>query len=664
MLAIHTEKNSDSDLIPFELSLAQSKVSPSNRTYLTRPTEPWKIAIKAAKKGDLAVLKIILDPAPISEREIKIQKVYQKYLETKAALERKIEIRQIQTSVLKSHYLKYGRDILLHWHEVESTLNRRLDELLYQFRVADQKMLAQCEVTFIDGVPVKLNQKLRVSLHRKFSEQLSKQFEEENYWIGKIKFEKSLELFKKELLSTKPPPKEAQVKLLQLLLCSLFLTRSELISEYEGLLKDISLLPKQLKQLTKEYSVIKNEINKINLARNYAHAKHVDKKYRLLAAIFESNPMRFLPEKERVHIENITNFQIELTFKDSSTGNNLMHFALEKSQFETARYLIKKGIDYKELNNAGTAAIDVQDINGNTFLHYLVKKDHHKLACDFLSNGANCDLMNQKRESIFDLTGQKQSLIHFLIRKYSSKQKEMDAGLMLHLVSQNFLKLSSLFIKDSQQITAYSLLHKLSPKLKNALLKVFINANLQQNFTSEFQADINFDLWQHFKYLNSIYGMSWFNKVINIVIISQQEIEYQLKFLIILQQKLTEAISLGTDINLQSFITKNLENYHLPDEIYNSYKTHLRRASLVKHSTEDAYLNLVPSQQKTTRFFFLANDFSMRKEVIVEEPPKATNSNPLAPPTPRKSHFFKPPIKKCTDPFNWFESGQSSQKIR
>jgi exonuclease VII small subunit len=577
-----------------------------SRKYLIESSSADEIIRIAAASGDELIICLLLEPAPLNDEEIQLCSEYQNYLESKAILERRLEMRSIQITIFKKFYENFRNDVLDHKEEIESELKYEMHNFLYHARLKNREYLKKTPEVFMTNKAVELNTQLRVQLHQKFSQKLEIEF-------ASLDFEKNVN------------------------------SLAEALQLYKMAQNDLNKTQNAIAILVNDNKRLQTRINNFNAKHSEINSIFSIKKTRILLKLFQQRFLHNTTLDDTTRLIGFSHKIIKVSYLEPITGNNLIHIACAHGQFELALFLIAKGVKIETKNTASIPAVDMQDDKGNTVVHYLILKGEYNYAINLLLHGASCNIKNHEDQTILDLKTEDGSLIHYLLKELNKSNPEQNyKELFLKLLDQN-LNLSPLLIQNKESKTAYHVLLNLKDqKTKQAILNILINGNLAKSFHNSFENEINLSLWQHFKLLSRMY-----NRTLLIKILSKQNgifFDNQLQFLSDLQITLDECSSNMNDFVLYSFLNKAFkENRITTTHWYKFYSKSSLYYDLQEKCNNKA---TEPSKKNTTSYLLLASSLGTHLHEMTNPP--SSNKNECKQPIKNKIPH------KCLDPLHWF----------
>lgn len=654
---------------------------------------PELIIINAAKKGDNSILELFLDPVPETEFEINKLKEVNKYYDEIFILLRRNTIIKKQLDIFSRYQDKYTENLYEYLCPLQEEIRSELENLFQNFRLENRKKLVEDTKMVIDDHYIRLDTPLRVRLHNEFSLKLADEFKS---------FTLDIEFIVKNFLRRCLEELKKNRGILILLICYL-LANNALSAEHSYFLADelnrifqkefllekielgahleensfiktfkyyclntienkVTQLENEIVALTKKaselwplYDEAAKTIQEIERDRRRTYHQYKIKKYQLLSKLYFDH-YGVTHKQEEKFFEKILNLQFDINYTEKHTHNNLIHIALERGQFKTALLLMKLGLNYKAKNKKSISAIDTQDVNGDTLLHYLTRLGYFDQVCFLIDKGGNPCIANKQNQTIFEIVCPQGSLIHYLLDNIDTQLNNQNyLSLLVNFFSQN-MRLSSLLVEDRKGGTAFKRLMTLSDqKARDVILKKIKKCNRKKQFASEFESNINAILWSHFNYLCNEQVESWLKKLFAGT--NDKSITRQLQFLEDLQHQLSLAALRKSDEFLHRYLNEKLTTQKMPTKLRLGYQTHVNYVTELKilsNRTNKSYFlaeneNLIPhtsSYQKVTLLSQPINDQNIQDSSLVDDQSK------IHPP------LFKKPIAAkgmTVDLFHWFE---------
>lgn len=697
MLTTQTESNrlesTPNGLFNTTAFIPELNVKKNRTEYLFKYlSDPTQLAINAAKNGDINVLKLIMDPAPLDDEEASLHRQLISLIWKKPALERLKVIRKIQISILSDAIQKYKELFYHHIDEIEAELYAKLHQQLYEFRLENRSFLAKWifqKITF-NGEDHVIDLKTIVEIHKQFSLKLANEFKNAEMRSGDT--------------NVSPENTHAQI------------SRNPRVAlqQYKELIKELGEIPDRITSLEKEYLSIINQIRIKNEVRKKKVETHQIEKSTILIEIYSDASFQKLPRQERDRLKEIDHLKIDLHYRHPVTGNNLIHIAAEAGHFSTALFLMENAVSHTTKNSKNIPAFDIQNNNGDTLTHYLVKKGDLDMACRFIKEGANTNLVNSRSQTVLDIIGPGGSVISYILDKINYKKNEQEFLAIFFKLASNGLRLSTLFIKNDEAQAIHFVINKIhetkcDQKYVDVLLKLISNGmalstllikdaekqtvhqkilRLQddkivkrifdalkktthnQKFCSKFQADINAALWLHFQSLSKV-NRGWLKKWISNV--QKESIQNQLTFLQKLQKILEEAINQRCDRNLYTFLCQAVKKlsshatdfYHIHLETFSETIGISRLRPLKENEFYyiDATRNIIPKGKFESSYVQLTqigfnvlsptpgNPADQQARAAREQFNAVKSSSPLK----NKKASRKNETPKNIDPLHWFD---------
>lgn len=613
----HSQSTSDDYLIPLTYGHDDAVRSRYRHHYLYQ--DPCKfnenqIAIHAAKCGDKDLLEILLDPIPptLQQEEMGAWIALHKNREEHIKLTRIKKIKKQQILVSAYFHTRFCNEEF--GTELQSLLETEqramLQAMLYTIRVEHQNMLRASTEVFSDNKAITLNNEERVRLHKNFSQQLEIAFK------------------RLELDFSKQAPN----------------------SQYwsDNLKNEIDILDKKRSDLNRTYSKLSTQYKEIIITKNTKLDKHNDRKNKLITWMRKIDFKDQRIKREHLQcLEKLSASQVSIDMTDVSSGENLLHIALLNRQFKTAKYLVLKEINYLHKNKKEIPALHYQQENGDTFLHYLAKCGDFELLCHFLNKDVDCSITNNNFETIFDITHERKSLLHYLLEKMQEKNQQDSIAELLQSLAPHLL-VSHFLILDAQN---KSVAQKLSEStLKFTLLNSVIHVNLKNPkfCNSVFQKDINFIMWNHLLFALEQQASTWTKKIISS---SDKIIAQQLQFLKLLERHLVIASQTHCDKELYRFLKHSIDIIIMPN-FKDNYQLYVHRyEEAEKQSFEKKHYFATPNSKINLMFFPKIHEPQVKK--ILQKEGKVRKKS-------TKHVHFKLPLK-CTDPMHWFSPKKTNR---
>lgn len=539
--------------------MANKPVQPDLKIYLAALSQgPEALAFLAARNGDILILEKILHSRifnlsrSVTQNKEKIRS-HQFIIQREALLRREKVLVKI-ISILEAFYQKHGaRKGFYQLDELQAEISFEVDKLIKSFTDEYKKRLIDQQEDYINGQLVKLDAQSRATKLNQFKQSLRNDLATVDTRISDLTLTQITDFY------TNTKNKLTQLRLLiqevdkQHQLCM------------ESLPKALTELDGELKEHEKSFCAL---LSQLIDAKEYRSDS-------VTAKILE------LPE-------------INVDVIDPETGNNLLHEALRFGQFPTALYLIFKGLNYKIQNKAGLPAIDTQDSNGDSLLHYLARTQQYETLCPLILNGAKLDSVNLQQQQMIDISADNKTFYHFLNERMASGNKRGCYFDTLAVIAKKCLTIPHLLTSGN-----------INPPKNVKILEILKEARFaDQNFKSPFQADVNFAMWKHFFFL--INPENTKQSILDKLFGSNlSPVEDQLKYLLVLYQHLKNAKSnQSTDEALLAFLQKMVQNLSLPPAVKDEYQNYIDIANgnLKKgnksgyltrsaHETRNCYLN-------------------------------------------------------------------------
>lgn len=609
------------------------------------------LAFRAARQGHIFILEMLLDSSleDLYEKKQFLTTQLNDHTLHRQSLFRKRYFLHLQRLVLRDFYLKYGAAGTLFLEELDSEIRYQLDQAIHKLVLYHRNTLRHTQEAIIDGNAVSLNTELRVKLHKEFQEKI-------------ISDANSVIISPFHKITDKNKQTISQPKTLE-----------ELQDLYDNQIPTkIKNITKYVKELDQEHQSLKDDLATTLESISSAKKARTARSYELLSELVAKKIFR--PAAELRKISTLTSLpEVKSTLVDQETGNTLMHEALMNGEYLAALYLKEKGHSFFSKNYTGKSAIDMQDSEGNSLLLHLASKGDYEQICGLLIKGAKPNLTNNRNQSLLDSRVGNNTFLHFVIDKinatgYNSKYMHI----LLMLVTQS-VRMTHLFATNSSNTTALEKLQKFPEKEKKQFFKLLKASRKVDHFTSEFQVDINWAIWQHFfqllKPTPAPTPTNWKNLLSSLKQENKPDVALQRQFLEGVCSHLHTAKNSKSDSQLFSFLKEKLKTLKLDPktlQMYNNnlefYSLDLRKRSGVRKQSTDFYSI---QNGEPARDCFLKQKSSYEAVSSQLPPsPKANDKTQAEDQTIAEQKVCfdpifttlkdKPPVR-CIDPLHWFE---------